>query len=202
MAEYNGSIELIAGLKPKNNGDFPLVNAPDVLLTDGRRLSDIDFDNLGGSETFPVTFDVDPAAQTATCRVSFEEIASAVSDGKFVYGLFEYMGAPVRIPFMYIAENVQPFAAFEGTYELMGLKIILLAFADGTVEAQTLPISSGGGDSETPPVRVDLTRLDSDGVIEESYADGSVKTTTLEYDTTGNPVKITDGDGNVTELVW
>ena len=33
---YNGSVELISGLKPKNNGDFPLVNAPDV--QDGTRL--------------------------------------------------------------------------------------------------------------------------------------------------------------------
>ena len=36
---YNGSIELISGLKPKNNGDFPLVNAPDVQVADdGTRL--------------------------------------------------------------------------------------------------------------------------------------------------------------------
>lgn len=36
---YNGSVELISGLKPKNNGDFPLVNAPDVQVDkDGTRL--------------------------------------------------------------------------------------------------------------------------------------------------------------------
>lgn len=36
---YNGSIELISGLKPKNNGNFPLVNAPDVQVDDdGTRL--------------------------------------------------------------------------------------------------------------------------------------------------------------------
>lgn len=36
---YNGSIELISGLKPKNNGDFPLVSAPDVQVDDnGTRL--------------------------------------------------------------------------------------------------------------------------------------------------------------------
>lgn len=36
---YNGSIELISGLKPKNNGDFPLVNAQDVQVgEDGTRL--------------------------------------------------------------------------------------------------------------------------------------------------------------------
>lgn len=36
---YNGSVELISGIKPKNGGDFPLVNAPDVQVDDdGTRL--------------------------------------------------------------------------------------------------------------------------------------------------------------------
>lgn len=36
---YNGSVELISGLKTKNNGNFPLVNAPDVQVDDdGTRL--------------------------------------------------------------------------------------------------------------------------------------------------------------------
>ena len=30
MAEYNGTIELISGITPKNNGNFALVNAKDV----------------------------------------------------------------------------------------------------------------------------------------------------------------------------
>ena len=39
MAEYKGSIELISGLKPKNNGDFALVNAKDIQVDDaGTRL--------------------------------------------------------------------------------------------------------------------------------------------------------------------
>ena len=36
---YNGSVELISGLKAKNGGTFPLVNAPDVQVDeDGTRL--------------------------------------------------------------------------------------------------------------------------------------------------------------------
>ena len=36
---YNGSVELIAGLTQKNGGSFPLVNAPDVQVSeDGTRL--------------------------------------------------------------------------------------------------------------------------------------------------------------------
>lgn len=43
---YNGSIELISGIKQKNNGNFPLVDSADVRVTDevrlDEKLSDID----------------------------------------------------------------------------------------------------------------------------------------------------------------
>lgn len=39
MAEYKGSVELIGGLTPKNNGDFPLVSAHHIQVDDtGKRL--------------------------------------------------------------------------------------------------------------------------------------------------------------------
>lgn len=52
------------------------------------------------------------------------------------------------------------------------------------------------------PVSIDLSGLDTNGTIVETYADGTTKTTTLEFDASGNPIKITDGDGNVTTLTW
>lgn len=56
--------------------------------------------------------------------------------------------------------------------------------------------------TETPATSIDLSALDSAGQIVETFADGTSKTTTLEFDEGGNPVKITDGDGNVTTLTW
>ncbi len=39
--EYQGSIELIGGLKPKNNGSFPLMEAKDIQVgPEGTRLDD------------------------------------------------------------------------------------------------------------------------------------------------------------------
>ena len=35
---YEGSVELISGIKTKNNGTFPLVDAPDIRVTDELRL--------------------------------------------------------------------------------------------------------------------------------------------------------------------
>lgn len=37
---YDGSIELLSGIKPKNNGTFPLVNAEDVYVDSDNRLDD------------------------------------------------------------------------------------------------------------------------------------------------------------------
>lgn len=53
-----------------------------------------------------------------------------------------------------------------------------------------------------PAASIDLSGLDTTGQIVETFADGSTKTTSLEFDADGNPIKITDGDGNVTELIW
>ena len=51
-------------------------------------------------------------------------------------------------------------------------------------------------------VSIDLSAYDQEGKIVETYANGTTRTTTLEFDELGNPVKITDSDGNVTVLQW
>ncbi|MBQ8498092.1 MAG: hypothetical protein IJ489_11655 [Clostridia bacterium] len=41
MTENKYSVELISGLTPKNSGDFPLIQAKDVEMPDGTRLSEL-----------------------------------------------------------------------------------------------------------------------------------------------------------------
>ena len=43
------AIELISKIKPKNNGTFAMVDAADVEMPDGKRLSEVDFSGDGGS---------------------------------------------------------------------------------------------------------------------------------------------------------
>ena len=52
------------------------------------------------------------------------------------------------------------------------------------------------------PTSIDLTALETEGKIVETFADDSTKTTTVEFDADGNPVKMTDEDGNETVLTW
>lgn len=49
---------------------------------------------------------------------------------------------------------------------------------------------------------IDLTNFESNGTIVETYADGSTVTYTVEADANGNPIKITDSNGNETVLTW
>lgn len=55
------AIELIDTIKPKNNGRFPIVEAEDVLMPDGKRLDEYEFSpSTEGSEEITVTVDVLP----------------------------------------------------------------------------------------------------------------------------------------------
>lgn len=49
---------------------------------------------------------------------------------------------------------------------------------------------------------IDLSAYESSGQIVETYKDGSTKTTAVEFDENGNPIKITDSNGNETVVIW
>lgn len=51
-------------------------------------------------------------------------------------------------------------------------------------------------------VSIDLSKLDTEGKIVETCADGTERVTVLEFDEAGNPIKITDPEGNETEIKW
>lgn len=57
MAAYNGTVELIAGLKQKNNQNFALINAPAVQVDDTGKRLDQALSELGSSESIAPTFD-------------------------------------------------------------------------------------------------------------------------------------------------
>lgn len=80
---------------------------------------------------------------------------------------------------------------------------------DATVQ-QAMAIVSEIGDAVTdlqtatsPAESVDLSEFESNGIIEQTNADGSVVVYQFHFDAeTGNPTKITDSNGNETVLMW
>ena len=58
------------------------------------------------------------------------------------------------------------------------------------------------GDAPKTPTEVDLSGFESEGIIVETYADGSTLTHNFEFDADGKPIKIMDSDGNEMILIW
>lgn len=199
------SIELIDKIKPKNNGTFALVDAHDVAMPDGTRL-----DTWEGSGDIP-TFDlvkmglpeIDVEGEAVTLEADTAEIRAALEKGAVRFRVkVQYRGLVLECPITMhdLAGGLCSYAfdAFGG----MPMMVTLI-FEEGSISATGVLLATANGEGgDTPATSIDLSGLDTTGQIVETYADGSTKTTSLEFDADGNPIKITDGDGNVTELIW
>ena len=52
------------------------------------------------------------------------------------------------------------------------------------------------------PDAIDLSNFETQGKIVEFFGEDREKISTVEFDDNGNPIKITDGDGHVTNITW
>lgn len=209
------AIEVIGTIKPKNNGSFPIVEAKDVSVDEnGTRLSE-KLSNLGTpsvSTDFSVpTFDLAALGLVAVTldgtqallQTDTTEIVSALEKGTIRFSLDVALGEVV-MPFSVIpniacssADGVYMCTA---VYELNGKILVTFIVQEGFV----VVMASAFGEAQTESVAtaIDMSKFDTSGQITETYIDGSTKTTTIEFDINGQPIKITDGDGNVTTLTW
>lgn len=71
-----------------------------------------------------------------------------------------------------------------------------------TVNGQTPDESGNVSVASVQPTAIDLSQFESNGRIVETFADGTTKTTTVEFDGNGKPAKITDSAGNIMTLNW
>lgn len=71
------SIELIDKIKPKNNGTFPMVDAEDVLMPDGSRLSEVPF---GSYKIAEGTQEIEPGTYYTFGRVTTLSVTLVETD--------------------------------------------------------------------------------------------------------------------------
>lgn len=139
----------------------------------------------------PVSAEMDTAEMMAALDKGPVKFAA-----KFSFGTIEMAAeivmnkVSVDAAGMYICSYALDFDGLPMIFNLMIQEGMVVAFYTNLAKASA------------PAASVDLSGLDSEGKIVETYADGTTKTTTIESDENGNPVKITDGDGNVTTLIW
>lgn len=138
----------------------------------------------------------------AEAAMETEDIIAAAESGavKLVIGID--MGGntiPFEVIMNYLRSSVAGVCAFAGAFDVTGvpMTVTLMMTPEGCVAYIT-----NLAKAVAAPTSIDLSAFATAGQIVESYADGTSKTTTLEFDELGNPIKITDGDGNVTEIMW
>ena len=81
--------------------------------------------------------------------------------------------------------------------------IAVMQIIEGRITAAILPVKQLLDiPEEKVAASVDLSGFETEGEIVETYPDGTSVTYNFEFDSEGNPVKITDSDGNETVLTW
>lgn len=135
-------------------------------------------------------------------QMDTESIRRALDKGPVRFWVkFRYDGETINAKVTMNAVNVPSDEVYicSGTVDLSGAPMIFNMFVQ---EVGIMAYFTAVAKAVLPAASINLSGLDTTGQIAETYADGSTKTTSLEFDADGNPIKITDGDGNVTELIW
>lgn len=214
------SIPITDKFKPKGAGGYPLMDAEDILMPDGTRLSDLDLDlkiatydlvamglpNLTVGET--IQFEADTTEITEIHATSIVTLVANI----------EYNGLVVTNSRVSFLPNCNV-----ATIDMLGnLACVALYIIDGKVAihvylADSLPkcteydngkilqVVNGAwvaADKDSSPTSINLSSFESEGKIVETFADGSAITTVMEFDSDGKPTKITDSNGNVTVMTW
>lgn len=198
------------------DGDYPLMKAKDVEMPDGTRLSDF---KGGGSAEIPV-FDlaamglppVDLNGGIQYIESDTTELFEALNKGavKFVLPILEGEGTATGYITMHSFTDGATMHQCVGIFQGNDLIFITVMVFDGmlgvTATLMTSLVSGIAGtlieNANKPAPAVDLTAFESDGIIVETYADGSTVTTTMERNAEGKVTKITDSNGNETVLTW
>lgn len=216
LDDWREGIRLKEVIVEDDNG---VAKAENRLLQDGEDVTDEVRELLGANdpgEDEPETGGVIPTfnlierglpavsmdGSEASAEMETADIIAAAESGavKLVIGID--MGGNT-IPFEAIMNSLRSSAAgvcaFAGAFDITGvpMTVTLMMTPEGCVAYIT-----NLAKAVAVPTSIDLSAFETAGQIVESYADGTSKTTTLEFDELGNPIKITDGDGNVTEIVW
>lgn len=102
------AIELISKIKPKNNGTFPLVDAADVEMPDGTRLSE--FNGGGGGSGSGVV--IDPTLTQEGQAADAKAVGDALNEiGQMAQGIL-----PSLLPVVTAADNGKILQVVDGAW--------------------------------------------------------------------------------------
>ena len=180
-------IYLIDKIKQKNGKTFKLLDAADVGMASGKSVEEA-FGNV--TEKF----------RSNTQDATPTQVADAISKGNTVlishtdstYGIIMFASFAVAAGLNIVAGSV--------TFEFNGA--LYNAGLVGDLQNNTWNFAVSQLATEKTATAVDLSGFETEGKIVETYSDGTLVEYSFEFDSEGNPTKITDSDGNETVLVW
>lgn len=152
-------------------------------------------DGTGGAEWFTGN----------TSNVAPQDVMSAIAAGKTLlinhtddtYGILMFTNFAVAAGMNIVVSSV----AIENLGRVMNASLIG-NLANGTWNFVVRQLATLDDiPEEKTATSVDLSGFEN-GTVVETYADGSTNTYTFEFDSDGNPTKITDSNGNTTVLTW
>lgn len=192
--------------KTESGGVSPVITVTDI--EGGHRVSITDVE---GEKTFDVMDGKDGTGGAerltgSTSEVTPQDVMSAIAAGKTIlinhtdstYGLLMFSNFVVSAKMNIVLSSVYlttDFGVFSET--LVGSLETGEWYFYFEVLARKEDVPE-----EKKTTAVDLSGFETEGKIVESYEDGSTNTYTFEFDSDGNPTKITDSSGNETVLTW
>ena len=213
------SIPITDKFKPKGAGGFPLVDAEDVQMPDGTRLSEFglkiviyDLVAMGlpnlNAEGEALQFEGDTTELT---EILATNIVSIIVNIEYRGMVFTNVKATFPPNCNVATVDLLGSKAYVTLYVAEGQVVVHAALTDrlpkctAVDNGKILQVVGGAwaaADKDSPPTSINLSSFESEGKIVETFADGSTETTVMEFDADGKPTKITDGNGNVTVLTW
>ena len=193
------SIPITDKFKPKGAGGYPLMDAEDILMPDGNRLRDFTFSaetpvfDLGalGLGAVPLT------GGSSVVETDTTEIRAALDKGVVIFVI------PVAAYGTTMSATLTMNGGkANGSYQCIAVVNYTTPGSVTVNVTDTFVHVSFASLKDAPPTSIDLSGYESNGEIVETFADGSTKTTVMEFNSDGKPTKITDSNGNVTTLTW
>ena len=186
---------VIDKIKQKNGLGFKILDAVDVEMPDGKGLDEAidEIKENAGGKLVGTTEDITPT-----------EVANAVKENKncFITHTDATYGKMILSGFAYNEGMNIVIASAYLSVDFGTFGITLLGFVSNDEWVFYLDTLAKGSDLPKRVTAVNLTEFETSGIIEETYEDASTNTYNFEFDSEGNPTKITDSDGNETVLTW
>lgn len=182
---------VIDKIKQKNGLGFKLLDAVDVEMPDGKGLDEA-IDEIKENADGKLIGNTESTTPKLVANAVGEDKIIRISHSDSMYGVITFTNFSWAINMYLVVASV--------VFEFSGK--FVSAYLVGDVSADTWNFSVTDLAEKKTASAVDLSGFQSEGEIVETYTDGSSLTYNFEFDSEGNPTKITDSDGNETVLTW